>query len=276
LIGAEIGIKTIAAVYSKCRGWVKLRSLDVQPADLGDIDLIIEVQPRRKKHTDDSHYRAGNSGKSLDWFAGLNYGDKEVLQLLRARKPRLSFNAGSLDLDTEFRTLFEWQPDAKRRAEMVAFDWRLQEPLRQVNEWLASNPGINTDSIEIARWCQDVAAMSRGRNPHHRLFHNWSNNAAHELMSYWGVPASNASAERTHRLLWEEYRERVRYYVNDEYAKSVDAIVEAEIYAHFMRDTDHMDAAILVAKRFRWKFVEDSGGWVSPLRRRIEEIEGRD
>jgi hypothetical protein len=60
-------------------------------------------------------------------MASLNYGNSEVLQLLRARKSRLSFNTSwTLELDTKFRVLFEWLPDAKRRAEMEAFDWRLQ------------------------------------------------------------------------------------------------------------------------------------------------------
>jgi hypothetical protein len=95
--------------------------------DLGDIDLVVEVAPRRKHHTDESHYRAGNSGKTLDFMASLNYGNSEVLQLLRARKSRLAFDTSSaLELDTKFRVLFEWLPDAKRRAEMEAFDWRLQ------------------------------------------------------------------------------------------------------------------------------------------------------
>ena len=48
-----------------------------------------------------------------------------------------------------------------RRAEMEAFDWRLHEPLRQVKEWLAANPGINADLVEIARWCQEVPPSCR-------------------------------------------------------------------------------------------------------------------
>ena len=78
---------------------------------------MVEVAPRREEFTDESHYRADNSGKSLDFSASLHYGDSEVLQLLRARKTRLSLNNHStLKLDTEFRVLFEWLPDAKRRA----------------------------------------------------------------------------------------------------------------------------------------------------------------
>ena len=98
--------------------------------DLGDIDVVVELVPRRQKHTDESHYRADNSGRKFDFMTSLTYGSNEVLQLLRARKPRLSFNEPStLELDTKFRVLFEWLPDAERRAEMEAFDWRLHEPL---------------------------------------------------------------------------------------------------------------------------------------------------
>jgi hypothetical protein len=106
-------------------------------SDLGDIDLVVEVATRREKHTDESHYRADNSGKTLDFMASLYHGQNEVLQLLRARKPRLSFNRGStLELDTEFRVLFEWSPDAGRRAEMEAFDWRLQNRCgKSTNGW---------------------------------------------------------------------------------------------------------------------------------------------
>jgi hypothetical protein len=183
--------------------------------DLGDIDLVVEVQPRRDDHVAESHYRADNSGKTLDFMASLNYGDREVLQLLRARKLHLSFNAHStLELDTKFRVLFEWLPDAKRCAEMEAFDWRLHEQLRQVNEWLGSNPGINADPVEIARWCQDVAAiLSKGKDWHHRLFHHWDNNAAHSLLPYWGLTASQAAAEIAHRMVWDEYRESVSGYI---------------------------------------------------------------
>jgi hypothetical protein len=243
--------------------------------DLGDIDLVAEVAPRREQHTDESHYRADNSGKTLDFMASLNYGDNEVLQLLRARKSRLSFNRHStLKLETKFRVLFEWLPDAKRCAEMEAFDWRLHEPLRQVNEWLTSNPGINADPIEIARWCQDVAAiLSKPRS--HRLFRDWSDNAAYDLLSYWGVAASEAAAEKAHRMLWDKYRERVSYYISEYYKKPVNPLIEAQIYAHFARDTDDMDAAILIAKHFRWKLIKERDGWVSPLQRRVEEMEGR-
>jgi hypothetical protein len=248
--------------------------------DLGDIDLVVEVKPRREqKHTDESHYRADNSGKTLDFLASLYYGEREVLQLLRARKPRLSFNVGStLELDTKFRVLFEWMPDAARRAEMEVFDWRLHEPLRQVNEWLASNPGINVDPVEIARWCQDVAAMLQPKSSHwnHRLFHHWDNNATHDLLPYWGVTASQAAAEMAHRTLWERYREDVTGYITDEYKKLVNGLIEAEIYSHFARDTDDIDAAILIAKHFRWKLIRERDGWVSPLQRRIEGMEGCD
>jgi hypothetical protein len=246
--------------------------------DLGDVDLVVEVAPRREKHTDESHYRADNSGKTLDFTASLTYGSTEVLQLLRARKSRLSFNTHStLKLHTEFRVLFEWLPDAKRRAEMEAFDWRLHEPLRQVNEWLASNPGINADPVEIARWCQDVAAMlSKNRNWPYRLFHHWDNNAAHGLLPYWGVTASQAAAEIAHSMLWDRYRESVADYITDDYKKPVDAQIEAEIYSHFARDTAEMDAAILIAKHSRWKFIRRFRDWVSPLERRIAETEGCD
>jgi len=245
--------------------------------DLGDIDLVVEVAPRREKHTDESHYRANNSGKTLNFSASLTYGDIEVVQLLRARKTRLSFNTRStLKLDTEFRVLFEWLPDAKRRAEMEAFDWRLHEPLRQVNEWLASNPGINADPVEIARWCQDVADMlSKNRNWAYRLFYHWDNNAAQGLLPYWGVTASQAAAEIAHSMLWDRYRERVADYITDDYKKPVDALIETAIHLHFARDTDYIDAAILIAKQFRWKFSR-SDNWVSRLERRIKEMEERD
>ncbi|MEH2527639.1 MULTISPECIES: hypothetical protein [unclassified Bradyrhizobium] len=95
--------------------------------DLGDIDLVVEVAPRREQHTDESHYRADNSGKTFDFTGSLTYGSTEVLQLLRARKARLSFASRStLDgMKTETRVLFDWRPDAERRAEMETFDWRL-------------------------------------------------------------------------------------------------------------------------------------------------------
>jgi hypothetical protein len=246
--------------------------------DLGDIDLVVEVAPRREQTTDESRYRADNSGKTLDFSASLNYGSSEVLQLLRARKTRLSFSTHStLELDTEFQVLFEWLPDAKRRARMEAFDWRLHEPLRQVNEWLVSNPGINADPVEIARWCQDVAAMlSKSKDWRHRLFHHWDNNAAHNLLPYWGVTASHAAAEIAHRVLWDEYRERVSDYITEDYKKPVNTLIDVEIYSHFARGTDAIDAAILIAKHFRWKFITRFNDWVSPLEQRIGEMEGRD
>lgn len=247
--------------------------------DLGDIDLVVEAKPRREqKHTDESHYRADNSGKTLEFLASLYYGEREVLQLLRARKPRLSFNVRStLEFDTKFRVVFEWMPDAARRAEMEVFDWRLHEPLRQVNEWLASNPGINADPVEIARWCQDVAAMlSKSKNWPYRLFYHWDNNAAHDLLPYWGVTASQAAAEIAHRRLWEQYRERVSGYITDEYKKPVNALIEVEIYSHFTRETDQIDTAILIARHFRWKLIKGRDEWVSSLRRRIGEMEGCD
>lgn len=245
--------------------------------DLGDIDVVVELAPRRnEKHVEESHYRADNSGKNLDFMASLNYSEREVLQLLRARKARLSFGSASLlkNLDTEFRVLFEWLPDGARRTEMEAFDWRLHEPLRQVKEWLALNPGINTDPVEIARWCQDIAAMlSKGGRWHERLFHHWDNNAAHGLLPYWGVTASQAAIEIAHCLLWERYRERVADYLTDEYKKLVNPMIEAEIYGHFARDTAEVDAAILIAKHFKWKLVRRHEGWESYLEKRIKEIE---
>jgi hypothetical protein len=249
--------------------------------NLGDIDLVIEVKPRREqKHTDESHYRADNSGKTLDFMASLFYGEREVLQLLRARKPRLSFNVRStLELDTKFRELFDWLPDARRRAEMQAFDWRLHEPLRQVNEWLTWNPGINAAPVDIARWCQDIAAMLQSKSSqwNYRLFRDWSDDAAHELLSYWGITASQAAAEKAHRTFWERYREDVTRYITREYNRPVNALIEAEIYSHFALDTGDIDAAILIAKHHRWKLIKaEPTEWVSPLQRRIEEIEGRD
>ena len=246
--------------------------------DLGDIDLVVELAPRRlgKKHTDESHYRARNSGKTLDFMASLTYGSSEVVQLLRARKPRLSFNVQStLELKTEFRVLFDWLPDAERREKMEALDWRLHEPLRQVKEWMTSNPGLNSDPVEIARWCEDVAAMlSKPRDA--RLFHHWDDNAAHRLLFYWGVTAEQAAAEIAHGILWERYHEHVSSYITREYKKPVNALIEAEIYSHFTRDTDDLDAAILIAKHNRWKLIRRRDEWVSMLERRVEEMEGRD
>jgi hypothetical protein len=37
-----------------------------------------------------------------------------------------------------------------------------------------------------------------------------------------------------------------------------------------------MDAAILIAKRSRWKLIDDSNGWASPLQRRVSEMKGGD
>ncbi|HEX9212035.1 MAG TPA: hypothetical protein VF901_16130 [Bradyrhizobium sp.] len=242
--------------------------------DLGDIDLVVELVPRRERHTDESHYRADNSGKTLDWMSSLNYGDREVLQLLRARKPRLSFNRHStLELDTEFRVLFDWLPDAGRRAEMEAFDWRLHEPLLQVNEWLASHPGINAEPIEIARWCQEVSAMlSKGGDRQTRLFHDWSDKAAHDLLPYWGVTASQAAAEMAHRVLWGRYCARVSEYITDEFGKSVAPSIEAEIYLHFACGAADVDAAIVIAKHSGWSLIRRFDDWGSFLERRLKEM----
>jgi hypothetical protein len=250
--------------------------------DLGDIDLVVDVAPRREKNTDESKYRARNSGKTVDFIASLGYGEAEVRQLLRARKTRLSFASQSTvaQLNTETRVIFEWHPDAARRAEMAAFDWRLHEPLRQVKEWLASNPGINVDPVEIARWCQDVAVILKTNNWQHRLFRDWSDNAAHYLLSYWGVTPSEAAAEKARRMVWDQYLESVSFYFRHYYENSVvDALIEEEIYEHFAHGTDDMDAAILTAKRSRWKLIEDRnrrGEWISPLLQRITEMEGND
>ncbi|MGY4367709.1 hypothetical protein ACVW1A_003774 [Bradyrhizobium sp. LB1.3] len=243
--------------------------------DLGDIDLVVETVPRRDNHTGESHYRANNSGKVLDWSSSLYYGQREVLQVLRARKSRLSFVYASTveRLNTKTRVLFEWHPGAERRAEMEAFDWRLHEPLRQVSEWLGSNPGINADPVEIARWCQDFAVMlSKPRS--HPLFRDWGENTAHDLLSYWGVTASEAAAEKAHRMEWEEYRERVSCYITEYYERSVNTQIESEIYADFVRGSGEMDAAILIAKRARWNLIKVRSGWISPLQQRIGEIEG--
>jgi hypothetical protein len=161
---------------------------------------------------------------------------------------------------------------------MEAFDWRLHEPLRQVKEWLVSNPGINVDPVEIARWCLDVAAILKTMNWQHRLFRDWSDNAAHDLLSYWGVTPSEAAAEKARRMMWDQYLESVSFYFHHYYENSVvDALIEEEIYEQFAHGTDDMDAAILTAKRSRWKLIEDrnrSGGWISRLLQRINEMEG--
>jgi hypothetical protein len=107
------------------------------------------------------------------------------------------------------------------------------------------------------------------------IFRHWDNNAAHGLLPYWGVTAPQAAAEIAHSMWWDRYRERVVDYIADDYEKPVDAPIEAEIYSHFARDTDEMDAAILIAKHFRWKFISRFDNWVSPLERRIKEMEER-
>jgi hypothetical protein len=222
--------------------------------DLGDIDLVVELARRRKHDVEESHYRADNSGKTLHFIKRLFYAENEVLQLLRARRARLSLNdTSAFELETKFRVLFEWLPDVKRRAEMEAFDWRLHEPTRQVKEWLASNPGLNTDPVEIARWCQEVADLLSHGNWQSRLFYHWANNAAHDLLVYWGVPATQAAAELAHRRLWDDYRRRVSDDLVKDYKRPLTASIEAEIYAHFTKNTENMDAAILIAKRHRWK-----------------------
>jgi hypothetical protein len=140
---------------------------------------------------------------------------------------------------------------------------------------MAANRGINTDPVEVARWCQDVATMLNGTNRQFRLFHNWSDNAAHDLMNYWGLSVSQAVAEKAHRMCSDEYRERVSFYITHYYEKPVNTEIEAQIYAHFAQNTEHMDAAILMAKKSGWKLTRDLRGWVSPLEQRIEEIEKR-
>lgn len=228
--------------------------------DLGDIDLVINLDVRRPntKFTNESHYRADNSGKSLDFSSSLDYGRKEVMQLLRARKARLSFVSASTveGLKTETSVLFEWSPEAKRRAEMEAFDWRLHEPLRQVKEWLAANPGINTDPIEIARWCQGVADILSKGGLYVRLFHNWSGNFAHNMMPHWGLSASQAAAATAHDISWAEYAKRAAIYITEGYKQAITEVVEREFYAHFAYNLDASDAAILTAERFGWKPAE--------------------
>jgi hypothetical protein len=89
--------------------------------DLGDIDLVVQTWPRRRDPFKESQRRA--AGKRLDASESHRYCNNEVLRLLRARKARLSLNAEhTLDtIKTEFRSLFEWQPDAKRQAKMERF-----------------------------------------------------------------------------------------------------------------------------------------------------------
>lgn len=219
--------------------------------DLGDIDLIIGLGIRRPgENADESHYRADNSGKSLDWSASLGYGEREVMQLLRARKARLSFGSPSLldTLKTEFRVIFEWTPDKERRAEMKAFDWRLHEPLRQVNEWLAANPGINTDPVEIARWCQEVAAVLKA--------HDWSDTFAQAMMPHWGLTASQAAAATMHDIEWADYLKRGAYWIEGAYKQPIDAAVEAQLYGHFARGVSECNAAPLIGRHFGWKLAE--------------------
>jgi hypothetical protein len=186
----------------------------------------------------------------LDWSASLYYGGREVLQLLRARKTRLSFCSTSLleQLDTEFWVIFEWQPDAARLAEMEAFDWRLAEPLRQVNEWLAANPGINTEPVEMARWCQEVAAVLKARD--------WSDNLAQAMMPHWGLTASQAAIATMHDIEWADYAKRGTYWIEGAYKRSVDAAVEAQLYGHFTRDVTEWNAAKLIGRHFGWKLAE--------------------
>lgn len=251
--------------------------------DLGDIDLVVETSVRRPggDHVKESHYRAANSGKTLDFSGSLFYGQREVEQLLRARKARLSFASATTveRMNTDTRVLFEWMPDTERRVEMEAFDWRLHEPLRQVKEWLSKNPGLNSDPIEIARWCQDVATMLRKpKSHHHRLFRDWSNNATQDILPYWGMLASEAASLIAHQRHWEGYCEHVSFWITADFRKEIDACVEAEIYAHFVRGTeDGMDAAILIAKHFGWRLIkDDSDSWSGPLERRMQEMDKQD
>ncbi|TFV69633.1 hypothetical protein E4K64_32255 [Bradyrhizobium frederickii] len=228
--------------------------------DLGDIDLVVNLNVRRPntRFTEESHYRADNSGKSLDFSSRLDYGRNEVMQLLRARRARLSFASASTveELKTEASVLFEWGPDTKRRAEMEAFDWRLHEPLRQVKEWLAANP-VNSDPVEIARWCQGVADVLSKGGLYVRLFHNWSGNFAQKMMPYWGLPTSQAAAATAHDISWAEYATRAATYITEGYKQTITPVVEREFYLHFAYNLDASDAAILTAERFGWKPAED-------------------
>lgn len=218
--------------------------------DLGDIDLIIETASRRDSHTDESHYRADSSGKSLDWMGGLYYGEREVKQLLRARKARLSFCSTTLldQLDTKFKVIFEWKPDKTRRAEMEAFDWRLHEPLRQVKEWLAENHGINADPVDMARWCQEVAAILKARD--------WSDNFAQAMMPHWGLTTSQAASATMHDIEWADYRKRGIYWIEGAYKRPADAVVESQLYGHFTRAVTEWNAAKLLGRHFGWKLAE--------------------
>lgn len=93
-------------------------------SDFGDIDLVVTISPRRPgRIIKESQRRADIGGKGLDWRGSHYYCENEVLRLLRARKARLSFNAevSFEQIKTESRSLFEWEPDAKRRAEMERF-----------------------------------------------------------------------------------------------------------------------------------------------------------
>ena len=80
-----------------------------------------------------------------------------------------------------------------------------------------------------------------------------------------------------HRSLWAEYREGVvACYLADEYEQSIDGPVDAEVCSHFAGDIDEMDAAILIAKHRGLKLIEDTNGWLSPLQRRVIEMERDD
>lgn len=226
--------------------------------DLGDIDLVVETAKRREESSKESEYRADNSGKTLDFLASMYYGEREVMQFLKARKPRLSFNRSTtLELDTEFRVIYEWQPDSERRAEMKSFDWRLHEPLRQVKEWLTSNPGINSDPAEIARWCQDVAALLEHKDWQYRLFSDWSDNIAHRMLPYWGTTPLEAATLFAHNELFRDFCKRVSWWITEKYEKPIDAVIEAEIYSHFARDTYEIDAASLIGEHFGWETPQD-------------------
>jgi hypothetical protein len=239
--------------------------------DLGDIDLVVDVAVRRRDtHTDESRYRADNSGKCFDFSSKLTYGRYEVTQLLRARKARLSF-CSPPDFKTVMRVLFEWLPDADRRAEMEAFDWRFHEPLRQVKEWLAANPGINADPVEIARWCLDVAdVLSKGARQT-RLFGDWSGNFAHHMMPHWGLTPPQAAAAMAHDILWAEYVEAASPWLTEGYKQTVNALIEREFYTHFARGLDSDDAAILTAEHLGRKPAENQG-WLS-LKNHTETLE---
>jgi hypothetical protein len=81
-------------------------------ADLGDIDLVIDTErrtPDGESFVKASQKRARASGKSMQWFETLVYGDTEVRRLLRARNRYLSFH-GESDLEKfsiEGRVIYE-------------------------------------------------------------------------------------------------------------------------------------------------------------------------